>query len=279
MSEGVFYSALRFKKDSSREAVVTQGENVTYSEVKITDSTSHQTVSQHGSAGEKSGQSSHRSQLTTMCLGLLCALLLTAIIALCVFYTSLSQRYSAMERDQEELRANYSHMSEVNSQLQRNHSTLTNEINRLQKYYKKVCKPCPQGWEHFNSKCYYFTIEERRWQDSRSDCQKQGADLVIIESNEEQEFITKHTMGDYYWIGLTDSETEGTWLWVDRTPLQKGFWRDGEPDNSHTDMLGTTHSEANCVVTVPRETAWVDTSCHLKHNSVCETDAPLNILP
>ncbi|KAJ8355213.1 hypothetical protein AAFF_G00085970, partial [Aldrovandia affinis] len=51
---------------------------------------------------------------------------------------------------------------------------------------KRVCRPCPEGWEQSNSKCYYFSTKRKSWNDSRSDCLKQGADLVIIESKEEQ---------------------------------------------------------------------------------------------
>ncbi|KAJ8366979.1 hypothetical protein AAFF_G00336130 [Aldrovandia affinis] len=51
---------------------------------------------------------------------------------------------------------------------------------------KRVCRPCPEGWELSNSKCYYFSTEGKSWNDSRSDCLKQGADLVIIESKEQQ---------------------------------------------------------------------------------------------
>ncbi|KAJ8355339.1 hypothetical protein AAFF_G00068660 [Aldrovandia affinis] len=60
---------------------------------------------------------------------------------------------------------------------------------------KRVCRPCPEGWEQRNSTCYYFSTEDKSWMDSRIDCLKQGADLVIIESEEEQDFIYKHTGG------------------------------------------------------------------------------------
>ncbi|KAJ8372140.1 hypothetical protein AAFF_G00294240 [Aldrovandia affinis] len=94
---------------------------------------------------------------------------------------------------------------------------------------ERVCRPCPEGWEQSNSKCYYFSTEFKNWNDSRSDCLKQGADLVIIESKDEQDFISKHRRDEVYWIGLSDSETEGTFLWVDGTPLQedKAFWSEG----------------------------------------------------
>ncbi|KAJ8362370.1 hypothetical protein AAFF_G00378150 [Aldrovandia affinis] len=135
---------------------------------------------------------------------------------------------------------------------------------------KRVCRPCPEGWEQRNSTCYYFSTEEKSWQDSRSDCLKQGADLVIIESEEEQDFISKHTRGNYaYWIGLSDSETEGTWLWVDGTPLQedKAFWKRGQPD----DYKGAE----DCAFTVPGQNKWADGHCDVHVKSVCKTDALL----
>ncbi|KAG7484566.1 hypothetical protein MATL_G00051140 [Megalops atlanticus] len=218
MSEGVLYSALRFKKNMSGKIAVTQDEYVTYSEVKIPNSPSPHTVSHYGMA-ERSGQSSHAYRLAAVCLGLLCAFLLTAIIALCVYNISLSQKYSAMEQ----LRANYSTLTELSNQLQR----VLQKLPFLHQNcsfisQKRVCQPCPQGWEQFNSKCYYFSPEWKSWPYSRIDCLTQGADLVTIDSEDEQEFITKHTKEGEYLIGLSDSETEGTWLWVDRTPIQKG---------------------------------------------------------
>ncbi|XP_036379770.1 CD209 antigen-like protein E [Megalops cyprinoides] len=191
--EDITYSEIKTTDSSSPKTVphcgpaTTQAEDVTYSEIRTTDSSSPQRAS-HCEPAEKSGPNSHPYRLTAVCLGLLCALLLTAIIALCVHNVSRSDRCcSTMERDLEELRANYS-----------------------------------IGWEQFNTECYYFSTKWKNWQDSRSDCLKQGAELVIIESEKEQDFIYSHTKDHYYWIGLSDSETEGTWLWVDRTPLQKG---------------------------------------------------------
>ncbi|KAJ8385057.1 hypothetical protein AAFF_G00195870 [Aldrovandia affinis] len=111
-------------------------------------------------------------------------------------------------------------------QLQRDFDAVLAKSPFLDQYcplssQKRVCRPCPQDWEQFYSKCYYFSSEKKTWMDSRSDCIKQGADLVVTKSEEEQDFITKYTR-DYNWIGLSDLETEGTWLWVDGTPLLKG---------------------------------------------------------
>ncbi|KAJ8392135.1 hypothetical protein AAFF_G00079410 [Aldrovandia affinis] len=278
MSEGVLYTDVKFKNKFRHEPAVTQHEDVTYSEVKTTNKTSSNTMSSstpadhnvystvdqtsHNSPGaqhtEKSGQSSHPCRLAAVCPGLLCALLLTATIVLCILYTSVSQNYSMLERDLEELRTNnialnkkqreaYNNLTE---QLQRDFDSVVVKFPLLDQYcplrsQKRVCRPCPEGWEQNNSKCYYFSTERKSWKDSCSDCLKRGANLVIIESIEEQDFISKHTTEDHYWIGLSDSEREGTWLWVDGTPLQKDKVN-GEPDDNK--------SNADCAVTVPAST-------------------------
>ncbi|KAJ8249442.1 hypothetical protein GJAV_G00234960 [Gymnothorax javanicus] len=121
---------------------------------------------------------------------------------------------------------------------------------------ERECKPCPQGWDQFHSKCYFFSTESKSWTESRSDCIKRGADLVIIESQEEQDFISRSYYSNYdRWIGLSDTVTEGTWLWVDGSPLQGGFWRSGEPNDQHH-YRGT-----DCAFTAQRQKAWIDTNC------------------
>lgn len=45
---------------------------------------------------------------------------------------------------------------------------------------------CPKVWTRFGSGCYFRSTETKTWSDSRTDCQIRGADLVIIDSTEEQ---------------------------------------------------------------------------------------------
>lgn len=52
------------------------------------------------------------------------------------------------------------------------------------------CGRCPSGWFLLNTTCYFLstseTIPVKNWQDSRADCIHRGADLVVIDSFEEQ---------------------------------------------------------------------------------------------
>lgn len=54
-----------------------------------------------------------------------------------------------------------------------------------------VCKPCQAGWMQFKSNCYLFEESDyyynwRSWEGSRKRCKEVMADLVVIESLEEQ---------------------------------------------------------------------------------------------
>ncbi|KAG9329494.1 hypothetical protein JZ751_004445, partial [Albula glossodonta] len=116
-----------------------------------------------------------------------------------------------VERDQ--LQTNYSSLTAERDQLQTNYSTLTAERDQL---LRELEHPCPQGWIKFNSRCYFVSKEKKTWSESRQYCRERGADLVIINNKEEQMFLT---VFQTTWIGLTDSDEEGTWKWVDGTTL------------------------------------------------------------
>ncbi|KAF5892656.1 C-type lectin domain family 4 member E-like isoform X1, partial [Clarias magur] len=134
------------------------------------------------------------SRLTAVCEMLLCVFLLTAITVLWI---------------------NYHILKTENNQLQTWNNILTIEREELEMFLKL-------GWTYSNSSFYYTTSEQKSWEESRQNCRERGADLVIINSREEQEFINLLRRGRVAWIGLSDSVAEGEWKWVDGTQLITG---------------------------------------------------------
>uniref|UniRef100_A0A665UB59 C-type lectin domain-containing protein n=1 Tax=Echeneis naucrates TaxID=173247 RepID=A0A665UB59_ECHNA len=51
------------------------------------------------------------------------------------------------------------------------------------------CQPCRQGWIHFQGKCYLFYKKSypwMTWQQSQNYCKDEDADLVVVDSLQEQ---------------------------------------------------------------------------------------------
>ncbi|XP_065132986.1 C-type lectin domain family 6 member A-like isoform X2 [Paramisgurnus dabryanus] len=128
-------------------------------------------------------------------------------------------------------------------------------------------------WVLNKDRFYVFHDEIRNWIDSRDHCQTLNGDLVIIKSKEEQDFlaqqIVKLDAPALHWIGLTDSQTEGVWLWVDNTPLNDNLsWWIFPPDNHpRDDPLGEDCAVLNGF---SKGEKWGDISCSKKEKSICE---------
>ncbi|XP_012879129.1 PREDICTED: C-type lectin domain family 4 member E isoform X1 [Dipodomys ordii] len=127
---------------------------------------------------------------------------------------------------------------------------------------------CPLNWEHFQSSCYFFSVDALNWEASVRNCSGMRAQLVVINTPEEQEFLyhTKPRRREFF-IGLSDQVTEGQWLWVDNSPLRKSlsFWDAGEPNNLVTvEDCATIRDSPN-----PRRN-WNDIPCFYAMPRVCE---------
>ncbi|XP_053350006.1 CD209 antigen-like protein D [Clarias gariepinus] len=89
------------------------------------------------------------------------------------------------------------------------------------------CSGCGKDWYKTNTSCYLFVRERLNWTQSREECQKQGADLVVI-NNEKLQHVLSQKLHLIYWIGLHYSENK--WMWVNNTVLTKSYWARGQPN-------------------------------------------------
>ncbi|KAI5087738.1 CD209 antigen-like protein C, partial [Silurus meridionalis] len=120
------------------------------------------------------------------------------------------------------------------------------------------------GWINFRSSFYYVSNEKKSWEESRQNCRDKGADMMIINSKEEQEFIIKHISSiREVWIGLSDKDKEGEWKWVDASPLTFKDWGQGEPGGKEEENCVEIYKSSNSII-------WNDKNCSKKLNCICE---------
>ena len=102
------------------------------------------------------------------------------------------------------------------------------------------------------------------WAESRDFCSALGASLVKMETEGENNFLRDSVSqeGRHFWIGATDSDTEGDWRWLDGTSVNKTFWSGSEPNGDTAE---------NCVG-VWGGKHWFDVTCQAKYSFICSFD-------
>uniref|UniRef100_A0A2K6UTL5 C-type lectin domain-containing protein n=1 Tax=Saimiri boliviensis boliviensis TaxID=39432 RepID=A0A2K6UTL5_SAIBB len=113
---------------------------------------------------------------------------------------------------------------------------ISQDLTQLKAAVERLCRPCPWEWTFFQGNCYFMSNSQRNWHDSVTACREVGAQLVIIKSDEEQNFLQLQSSRSnrLAWMGLSDLHEENTWQWVDGSPLSpslKRYWNQGEPNN------------------------------------------------
>ncbi|XP_069580962.1 C-type lectin domain family 10 member A-like [Brachyistius frenatus] len=121
-------------------------------------------------------------------------------------------------------------LSVLNS-LSRSVASLKCSLERIVNNSSAADGCCPLGWTLFGFNCFFFSRESLSWNESRTRCDGQEAHLVILNTDEDWDFVTRHASPELFWVGLSDWRT-GRWEWVNRTPytLQRRRWVPGQPD-------------------------------------------------
>ncbi|KAM8767277.1 uncharacterized protein AB9X84_006200 [Acanthopagrus schlegelii] len=244
------------KPDLSKKVRYTRKEEWQENEVDIYESADdigihHFQSHDGGPQNEKQPPAVQRKRFSSavFCLGALCFLMLTAIIVLTTCYISVTLEKHQLQNKYDKLSNNYTQLQETasdkNNQLKNSYETLSKNHNitvnnrqlqdELQKLKDKIEeKRCPDGWTRSGCSCYFRSNEMKTWYQSRTDCQNKGADLVVINSEDENKFVSGlNNMYGESWIGLkTEWSTERRsyeWKWVDGSPLTEIFWAAGLP--------------------------------------------------
>ncbi|KAF4115385.1 CD209 antigen-like protein C [Onychostoma macrolepis] len=215
----------------------------------------HQPLQRTGSDSERI----RSSRSAAVCLVLLCVLLLTAVIVLCVTLT----------QERQQLISKIENLTNEREQLMLKNTNLTNERDQLRNELQVYV-----GWTCYQSSFYYKSNEQKNWTESRRYCTERGADLIIINNRQEQDFVKNMSGAAIFYIGVTDSDVEGTWKWVDGSTLGSSFssWvsygQITEPNGGRAE---------NCAVTVAKPppewtnlVGWIDAPCNNAYQWICE---------
>lgn len=126
---------------------------------------------------------------------------------------------------------------------------------------------------------YYFCDATRTWREAYENCSNAGLYLVRIDDAEENAFIDSNISNDY-WIGASDLEAEGVWIWTVDGEL---FWNVNTPHPNNDNAQGlyvnwasgepNNNNDSDCArISASEKGGWKDKECNSLYGYVCEGD-------
>ena len=114
-------------------------------------------------------------------------------------------------------------------------------------------------------------LASMNWMRARQICQSKALDLAIIRNADEMasmatlsfEVLPEDSRREA-WIGLSDRNIEGTFVWVNQDGLEYEAWHDGEPnDEFQREDCATLQFRGN------QNVGWNDVNCSIQRPFIC----------
>ncbi|XP_038554000.1 ladderlectin-like [Micropterus salmoides] len=124
---------------------------------------------------------------------------------------------------------------------------------------------CSGRWSEFSGRCFHYVPKPMTWAQAEKNCESMGGNLASVHNLLEYHEIQRLIMSASYenketWIGGSDAQEEGVWLWSDGTPFN--YRSSGGFDN----FQGKQH----CLqINYGDDKRWDDTWCNVRLPSVC----------
>ena len=132
------------------------------------------------------------------------------------------------------------------------------------------CCPDEAGWVTVGDSCYLVSPERMTWFGAQEFCFGHGGYIAEIKSEKGEEVLHHFLMEKgNYWIGLTDLDIEGKWIWATTHEVASYTnWDSGEPNNEGGE---------DCAIKIGN--GWLDLDCDLNTSgapmpihALCEYD-------
>ncbi|XP_035754330.1 CD209 antigen-like protein A [Egretta garzetta] len=229
--------------------------------------------SQKGDLEPRGGRRQSRRMTSVAVLYVLVALSFAAWVLL---FTLTMMKQVEIMAELKLLRSNYSeNQANVQQGLLETQREQTRLRSGMQKYYEElqdvtavICravpesKKCSVGWKIFEKSCYSFSTEMMSWSDAKETCIDQGAHLVTVNSEPEQEFLKSNiNSSSTYWLGLTDQVEEGNWVWANGEQTSISYWNTWKKDKDK--------DQKDCGSIGP-DGIWNDDRCSHFNHWICE---------
>ncbi|XP_078684295.1 collectin-11-like [Branchiostoma floridae x Branchiostoma belcheri] len=125
---------------------------------------------------------------------------------------------------------------------------------------------CPNEYTEFRGICYKTSTTPKAFSDAALACLQDGGTLAMPKDSDTNAFLTTLlTPSDHFWLGLHDRIREGSFEWMDGTPLGKFTpWGKGQPNylSDVEDCVTLSDSRGLSV--------WSDMACHEGQRFICQ---------